>query len=177
MLIVDPIAYDVVIDRADDQELKITIIDSAGAPLNVTGASFRLTVKESIDDSQASAKFVKSSGSGHFDMGQAASGIVICDILAADIAGLAGDYVFDVEMTLSGKVRTLIPAAAFFVRKDVSTDGATPPAPSVGVTFPDWLGITTYLYMKDFADNKWVKVRMFNRNFEPIAESDSPPPF
>jgi len=47
----------------------------------------------------------------------------------------------------------------------------------VGVPFPDWVGFPTYFYMKDFIDAKWVKFRLYNRNFEYVSESFNPPPF
>jgi hypothetical protein len=125
MLTIDPIDYSVEIDRGDDQEMEIPIVDSDGNPINVTGASFRLTVKSSLDDAIGAAIFQLTNPIGNgLDVAAAATGIIVAYFPHLYLEPLAGEYVYDFEMTLNGKVRTIVRAARFFVHKDVTTPGA-----------------------------------------------------
>lgn len=163
-------------DRGDYVDPKLTITDAAGAALNVTGATFKLTVKSSLDDLLAAALFQIATPGG-FDVSQANIGIVVPLILETYTQGLAGDYVYDVEMILGGKTTTIVRAALFRVLKDVGDVGSAPGVPGVGVLFLDWAAFPTYIYKKDFFDGKWIKYRHFNRNDEYVSESFNDPPF
>lgn len=130
MYTIDPLDGSLEMDRGDFVNPKLTITDAAGNALNVTGATFLLTVKSSLDDSLAAALFQLSTGD--FDVTDAASGIVVPLILETFTQGMAGDYVYDVEMVLAGKTTTLVRAALFRVLKEVSDVGVAPPAPGGG---------------------------------------------
>jgi len=147
---IDPLNGDLVLDRGDYVDPKLTITDAAGASLNVAGATFRLTVKASLDDSLASAIFQISTPSG-FDVSQAASGIVVPLITEALTEALAGDYYYDVEMVLSGKRRTIVEPALFRVRKDIGDVGVAPPVPVTGYL------VLKALYMEDTATGQFYK--------------------
>lgn len=126
MILVDQ-NYTITIDRGDDQPLLVTILDYLGAPFNATGASFVFTVKASPDDSQADAKFSRTSPAANgIDIISAGSGIVTVNFIPVNTASLGGWYYYDLQMTeQSGKIRTLR-SGKFFVRKDISTSGSVP---------------------------------------------------
>ena len=165
MYSIDPVNGDLEMDRGDFVDPKLTITDAAGNALNVTGATFRLTVKSSLDDALASALFQIATPSG-FDVTAAASGIVVPLILESYTQGLAGDYVYDVEMVLSGQTTTLVRAALFRVLKDVGDVGVAPAAPVVGYE------VLNALYFKDTATGQYYKKTVLNG--EEILSGPSP---
>ncbi|HEV8455342.1 MAG TPA: hypothetical protein VGQ24_10640 [Gemmatimonadales bacterium] len=135
MYTIDPLNGDLVMDRGDFVNPELRITDADGVALNVTGATFKLTVKAALEDSLAAAMFQLVSP-GDFDLSGAATGIVVPLILETFTQGLAGDYSYDVEMVLGGKTTTLVRAALFRVLKEVSDVGVAPSPPSVLVPFP-----------------------------------------
>lgn len=129
MLTIDPLDDTITIDRGDDQEMRVPIVDYAGNPLNCAGASFRLTVKASIDDPIASAVFQLAQPLANgIDDTDAATGFVTVLFPSLYLATMAGEYLYDLQMTLGGKVRTLLPvvggAGRLLVPKDVTTPGS-----------------------------------------------------
>lgn len=158
MMTVAPDTNEIIIDRGDDQTLRVTIRDSSGNILNVTGGSFKCTVKEFRDDPIGSAIFQLTNPTANgIDVTQAASGIIDITFPHNYIASMAGRYWYDVEMTLSGSVRTLIPATVFHVRKDVSTPGSVTNPTLPGMEFPGYVAINGALYMKDQTTGQWWK--------------------
>lgn len=167
MLIIDPIDYSISIDRGDDQELEVQVVDNNGQPLNVSAGSFLLTVKSSTDDPISSAIFQLANPLANgIDIAQAASGIVVPNFPSLYIQSMAGDYVYDLQMTLSGKRRTLLPAdgrgaALFKVPKNVTTPGVPPPAPgplvvpfnAISLRTEYWQDVVTGLYWKKYFSN------------------------
>ena len=160
---------DLEMDRGDYVNPKLTITDAAGNALNVTGATFRLTVKSSLDDALASALFQIATPSG-FDVTAAASGIVVPLILESYTQGLAGDYVYDVEMVLSGQTTTIVRAALFRVLKDVGDVGSTPPTPSAG-----YMILPGGLYFQDTVTGKFYKKIVVNGEEVLQGPSDNAP--
>ncbi len=177
MLEVDPLNGNITMDRGDYFDPQFTVVDAAGTPLDVSAASFTLTVKKSIDDAIAAAIFQLTTGASQFDMSQAAQGIVKVKGLETLTQSLSGDFQYDCQMILASLTRTIQPAARLRIRKDVTTVGTAPAPPVVGVLFPDWIALPTFLYWKDAADQKWVKFQLFNRNMQYVSESVNPPPF
>jgi len=165
MYSIDPVNGDLEMDRGDFVDPKLTITDAAGNALNVTGATFRLTVKSSLDDALASALFQIATPSG-FDVTAAASGIVVPLILESYTQGLAGDYIYDVEVVLNGQTTTLVRAALFRVLKDVGDVGVAPAAPVVGYE------VLNALYFKDTATGQYYKKTVLNG--EEILSGPSP---
>jgi hypothetical protein len=146
---IDPKNNNLELDRGDYVDPKLTITDANGNALNVAAATFKLTVKSALEDSLGAAVFQIVSPGG-FDLTGAASGIVIPLILETLTQALAGDYVYDVEMTLGGKTTTIIRAALFRVLKDVTDVGSPPSPPSVIVPFPGDIQIKGgNIYIKD----------------------------
>jgi len=177
VIIRDPLTGAVVIDRGDHARLKIgPVLDEAGNARDLTGGSFLLTCKKSIDDPIGAAKFQKSSGLSEFDLSQIAQGIVYALLVPNDTLSLDGVHVYDCQTVLGGKTETIQPAATLEVRKDVTTTGSVPAPAAVGSKFP-WIAFEGNLYGKDESDGKWVKFRLFNRNFEYVSESTNEPPF
>lgn len=166
MYTIDPLDGSLEMDRGDFVNPKLTITDAAGNALNVTSATFKLTVKSSLDDALAAALFQLSTP-GDFDVTDAASGIVVPLILEANTQGMAGDYVYDVEMVLDGKTTTIVRAALFRVLKEVTDVGGPPAPPAVLVPFPgDIQIIGGQLYLKDLGvgvdAGKYWKLRMID---------------
>jgi len=165
MLNIDPIDYSVEIDRGDDQEMEIPIVDADGNPLDVTGASFRLTVKASLGDAIGAAIFQLTNPIGNgIDVASAATGIIVAYLPHLYLEAMDGEYVYDVEMILAGKVRTVVRAARFFVSKDVSTPGAVT---NPGAVIQDFnsISIAGVLYLRDQATGLWWK-RYFSNGQE-----------
>lgn len=154
MYTIDPLNGDLVMDRGDYVDPKLTITDAAGNPLDVTSATFLLTVKASLEDSLADALF--QIGVGGFDVSGAASGIVVPMILETYTQALAGDFIYDVEMTLSGKTTTIVRAALFRVLKDVGDVGVAPPAPGGGYV------VLNAEYFKDAVTGDYYKKTVVN---------------
>lgn len=116
MLTLNAQTQEITIDQGDDQTVRFTITDEDGAVIDASAGTFKFTVKQFYDDTSAQFQITDSDD---IDISQAASGIVDVAIQPADTATLAGRYVYDLEMTLASKVRTLR-RGRFFVRKDVS---------------------------------------------------------
>jgi carbon monoxide dehydrogenase subunit G len=93
--------------RGDDRSLVVTL-SSAGAPVDLTGAAIRFTAKYRHSDLDADAVISKATGAG-VTITDAVAGVVTVEIAAADTDNLVGDttLVWDVQVTLNGKVRTL----------------------------------------------------------------------
>lgn len=168
MLTVDPNNGDITMDRGDYFDPVFTIYDPVtGLPKDCTGASFKLTVKASLDDDISAAIFQLTSAASQFDVSAIAAGVVQANGLESLTLGLAGDYVYDLEMVLGGKTRTVQPAAMLRILKEVTTAGAPPALPGVLVPFPgDIQVIGGQIYIKDLGvgvdAGKYWKLRMID---------------
>jgi hypothetical protein len=159
MLTVDP-RLNIIIDRGDDQTYRATVVDADGVVVNVAAGSFKFTVKAGVDDAIADAVFQLTSPAGSgIDLTLAASGIVDVNIPAASVEALEGAYVYDLQMTLAGKVRTVVPARVFFVRKDVSTPGTAGSSSVPGQHFPGYLALDGVFYWLG-ADSLYHKMQI-----------------
>jgi hypothetical protein len=122
-LTVDPNTYDITILRGDDQTVRFTVTTSTGAAQDVTGWSFKFTVKSSLDDAIGLALFQKTTGGGGIVLTTPASGIVDVSLSASDTQAMSGKYFYDLQgVDLTGLTKT-VRAAIFYVRKDVTTPG------------------------------------------------------
>lgn len=166
------------IARGDDQTIRFTVTDSTGAVVNITAGSFAFTVKESIDDAIGSAMFQKTSPAGSgIDLTNGASGIADVSIVPADTSTLAGAYVWDLQMTLSGLVRTLA-GGVFFVRKDVTTVGTAPTSSSALVSFPGGFYVGSGgFYLLDLTTGLYSGFRLNNGMLEQSAAQSATIPF
>ena len=120
MISTNPNTGEVIIDRGDDQTIRFTVTDVAGAVKDVSAGTFTFTVKASFDDAIGAALFQRTSPAGNgIDLTLAATGIVDVNLVAANTTSLAGRYVYDLQMVLAGNTRTLR-TGAFIVRKEVT---------------------------------------------------------
>lgn len=157
-LTVDPNTYDITILRGDDQVVRFTVTTSTGAAQDVTGWSFKFTVKSSLDDAIGSALFQKTTGGGGIALTTPTSGIVDVTISAADTAAMGGGYFYDLQGTDTGGLIKTVRLARFIVAKNVSTGvGSNPAAPGV-------ITIGNYLYQKDVITGLWWKRWFSNGN-------------
>lgn len=116
MITINAQTGEIQIHQGDDQTARFTVTDEDGAAVDVTGGTFKFTVKASLDGANT---FQLTSAGGDIDTSQEASGIIDVVLEPADTATLSGLYFYDLEMTLSSKVRTLR-RGVFRVLKDVS---------------------------------------------------------
>lgn len=165
------------IARGDDQTIRFTVTDSAGVALNVAAGTFKFTVKDSVDDDIADALFQKQDPAGNgIDLTSAASGIVDVNIDAADTVNYAGNKVWDLQMTLAGKVRTLN-GGVFRIRKEVSTPGTSGQPSTSIVPFPGSIAIDGVLYMLDATTGLYGAFRLNDSNWEQSATQSASIPF
>jgi len=165
MLEVDPLTNAITMDRGDYFDPQFNIVDASGNPLDVTGASFALTVKKSIDDSISAAIFQLTSGAAQFDVSGQTGGVIKAKGPETLTQGIAGDYLYDLEMILAAKTRTVAKAAPLRIRKDVTTVGTPPVPPNALVPFPGAVSIDGDLYLKDITLAQYWKVKLDNGNW------------
>ena len=151
-LVVDPNTYDITILRGDDQTVRFTVTTSAGAAQDVTGWSFKFTVKSSLDDAIGSALFQKTTGGGGIALTTPLSGIVDVTLSAADTAAMAGNYYYDMQGTDTGGLIKTVREARFIVAKNVTTPGIALTPPTLGV-----IVIGKYIYQQDVVTSLWWK--------------------
>ena len=88
--------------RGDTETVVITMADSAGAPINITGRTYRAQIRATKDSAAISASFSCS-------VTAPANGEVTCTILPAVTSTLAvGISYWDLEETSSGVVSTIL---------------------------------------------------------------------
>jgi hypothetical protein len=89
--------------RGDTFSLSFTVQDSSGTAIDITGASFKLTINQDAQPEDTTNQLAQLIGV----IVDAANGIVRFDPDATSV-GTVGVFFYDVEMTDSGgKVRTL----------------------------------------------------------------------
>ena len=109
--------YDITIEQGADFSLPLTWKDGSGAPINVSGYSARMQVRENYD-SDDYILFLTSDAGGGITLG-GALGTVGVAISAADTALLAQvDAVYDLELeSPSGQVTRLTQGRVFISRE------------------------------------------------------------
>lgn len=155
-LTIDPNNYKISATRGDDHKIRFTVKNSSGIAYDVSANTFKFTVKESLDDLIAAAKFQRQSPAANgIDLTSATSGLVDVNLVPSNTSTLAGLYYYDLEMTEGGKVYTLR-SGIFFVLKDVATPGTAPTSTGVIPDFPNGLSLTA-LYMLDSVSGQYFK--------------------
>ena len=97
-----PAKQNITIMRGDTEVFNITLTDSAGAAINLTGSTFLSQIRYERDSSTVAASFSCS-------ITNAAAGQVALTLSSASSAGLtAGTAFWDLQRTLSGVVTTLV---------------------------------------------------------------------
>lgn len=108
-----PSTQNLTITRGDTEVVVITMKDSASAPINITGRTYRAQIRETKDSAVISASFICL-------VTNAAAGEVTCTLTAGLSAVLAaGKYYWDFEENYSGIVTTIL-AGVVTVLADVS---------------------------------------------------------
>lgn len=101
--------YNVIIDQGANWQVNLSYKDSNGDPVNLTGYTAQLQLRTSYDAALASLNL--STGSGITIT--ANSGLIAINATASQTGALvAGDYVYDLEITLSGVVTRIIQGRA-----------------------------------------------------------------
>jgi hypothetical protein len=163
---------EIVYDRGDDQTITFTVSKADGSVQDITSWSFKFTVKESVDDAIADAKFQKATGGSGIALTTPLSGILDVTIAANDTVALAGNYVYDLQGTDgSGNIRT-VALARFRVRKNVTTVGVAGNPSSPLTPFPGAVSIAGYLYLLDATTAQWTAIRV-NNGFLELSDNQS----
>jgi len=93
--------------RGDDKTVRITVKDGSGALVNITGAHIKFTAATS----PTSIAKDSDNGASEVDWTDPTNGEAEIYLVPADTAGATpkeiGSYLFDIEITLSGKTYTL----------------------------------------------------------------------
>lgn len=175
---VNPVTFDISYLRGDAHTIPFNCTKADGTVQDLTGwSAFKFTVKKSLEDDIAAAKFQKTSGGGGITIPTPTNGQVLIAIASADVVALSGPHVYDLQALDAGGLPKTLRLARFLVGKDVTTDGAAGQPSGAPASFPAGVYIDGFFYMQDDADNFWTKWRIFNRNWELVSASSSTPPF
>ena len=92
--------------QGDDDLLNLAIIDDAGAAIDITNYTIRLTVKKPLTSTVLFTK-VSTDTNQIAKTAPYSGGLAVVKILSADTISLLGAYDFDVQLTLpSGLIKT-----------------------------------------------------------------------
>jgi hypothetical protein len=108
--------HNLTIDQGATWRVNLLYKDSAGSPINLTGYSAQLQLRTSYDAASASLNLTTGSG---ITITANTGAIAIVATATQTGALVAGDYVYDLEITLSGEVTRLIQGRAI-VRPQVT---------------------------------------------------------
>lgn len=116
-----PLVQPIQVARASDDELRISVIDSYGAPVDLTGCAVVMAIKAAPQDLSPLISRLAA-------VVDAAGGIAVCTLSAAETFALAvGSYVYDVWLTQANALRSqIIPVSTFGVTAAVVAPGVTP---------------------------------------------------
>lgn len=96
---------------------EVTFLDSAGAPVNLTGYTAAMKIRPTAESDTVSLALTQASG---LSLGGAA-GTVLITITAAQTTALAsGNFVYDLKVTSAGGVATRLIEGNVTVNVDVS---------------------------------------------------------
>lgn len=110
-----PTACDITIIRGDTPPIAVNVTDTSGDAVDVTGATFLMTVDTSPEPANSDNNLFQVSGV----ITDAAAGAVLFALSAVNTAQPAGEYYYDIQMTQSGVIRTLL-KGAFTVNTDIT---------------------------------------------------------
>ncbi len=104
LLNICPVAIDLCISRGDTTPWTFTILNSAGAAINITGFSFLLTVDPSDEPTSSANNLFQLTGT----ITDAANGVVQFELSAVQADQTPSVYFFDLQQTDgAGKLRTI----------------------------------------------------------------------
>jgi len=101
--------------RGDTYPIELTVVDTEGTPLNVTGATFLLTVDPSESPTDATTNLFQSTGT----ITSALNGQVEFPITAGN-ADQTGTYYFDIQMTDSDSIITTLVTGTITWEQDIT---------------------------------------------------------
>lgn len=108
-----PANYLLALRAGDTETLSVTLQDSAGDPINISGRSYAAQVRATADSSTVLATFSCS-------ITNAAAGTFACTLTATQTAALAaGGGVWDLQETYGATVTTLL-AGSVTIAQDVT---------------------------------------------------------
>ena len=97
--------------RGDDIEITFNFKESNGTPTDLTGCTLFCTLKSSVEDTDANAKY---SGTLTISSPETA-GVAVLSIPSTTTIFLRGNYLMDIQIkTASGKIRTPFKVDFFF---------------------------------------------------------------
>lgn len=109
-------ATDLSIYEGEDKIWTVTIVDSSGDPIDITGYTFLFVVKNKISDSDSDAIISKEITS-HTDP---TGGVTQIAIDSADTAGQNGKFIYDYQwLDATSKRRVILKKATFTVLQRV----------------------------------------------------------
>jgi hypothetical protein len=174
-LFIDPSTFDIYFARGDDQTIRFAVTNPDGTAKNITGWTFKFTVKKSIDDAIGAAKFQKTTGGGGIVLTTPASGILDVSVAAADTQALAGRHYYDLQGRDAGGLIGTQRIASFVVLKNVTDTGVAGQPSAPGAPFPGWISIGGVLYMLDATTGLYGAFRLNNGFWEQSLNQGLPP--
>lgn len=114
LVLSSPMEVDLALYKGDTGKFRITVTDDLGAPVNISSATWDADIRVNAEDSgNPVANFTVTPVGGD-------TSSVDVSISAVNSASLSvTSYVYDIQMTLSGNVNTLL-HGALIVTQDVS---------------------------------------------------------
>lgn len=167
MLLFDQLTEEIQIARGDTETLRVIVVNSAGVVYDVSANAFKFTVKQTIEDAIGAALFqLTNPAASGIDLTNADVGIVDVKIPGAYTLGMAGDYVYDLQMTDADGDHTLFPGRAFKVLKDVTDAGAVGGPPTFIAPFVNGIALTPpFFIFSPNGDLLWHKFDIINDGF------------
>jgi hypothetical protein len=107
-----PMQVDLVVYRGDSGTMRVTVTTIGGVPVDISGATWDCDIRTSVDDPTTVANMTVTPVAGTVQS-------VDVFLTALNSAQLDDSYVWDLQMTLAGEVKTLL-AGTVTVVKDVS---------------------------------------------------------
>lgn len=111
--------------RGDTPLWDLAVLDTDGAPLNLTGYTIRMTAKSDLDDADVDAVFRLSTTTGEIVITNAAAGLATIRPLRSSTSSLTTDSVVycDVQIADDGSpdvTYTVVPTWAMRIVRDVT---------------------------------------------------------
>ena len=103
-------ATDLSIYEGEDKTWTVTILDSAGSPVDITGYTFLFTVKETITDTDANA-IIQKEITTHSDP---TNGVTQIALDSADTVDKEGKYLYDYQWVDTATKRKVVLKNATF---------------------------------------------------------------
>lgn len=97
-------------------------VEKDGIAVNITGGTFKFTVKENLKDADEDAKISKATGGSGITITDAANGKLSVSIATGDTSDLESEttlWEYDLQITLGGEVAT-VATGAFLIKPDVT---------------------------------------------------------